>query len=471
MHGINPRSGEVFLPLAIDHDHANQALPLIKEALNDIAGVKEFDLTTAFDKLITLMSCTINRLARVKEHQLEHELQLYSHLHHILLFLSSNDPLPPLARESLSSWLENTASEKNLGKILICMALLPYKLSTIRRKYIKQGFANQANSLAALQLLQSTAQTFLRKSFEETTMYQRTTLAQFCLLNTVNRPPGKQLTEVLDGYHRRLVLPDSNALPKIMSTLSKQAKEVSDWVSFFRMIDISATSERIYEFLSQVLRNASNVKNTNVDADGFNKVIRRKGHSVKRVAEKFDDLPNQIQKNLQNMNIRSLYPLQRNVLKGFSQDYDPVVVAPVGCGKTTAAIISALHRMLSVDKQEKTKYFFLVVPEQLTARHVYNQVNSLVSSLRNNLAVRVHQCNQRRINKRDVREGRHIFVGPPRRLERLLTASNREGVCELKHLKGFFLLEADTLLDQKFHKRTIDLLKHVPQGIRCGVFC
>merc|ERR1712198_422305 len=171
-----------------------------------------------------------------------------------------------------------------------------------------------------------------------------------------------------------------------------------------------------------------------------------------------DDLPNQIQKNLQNMNISSLYPLQRKVLKGFSQDYDPVVVAPIGCGKTTAAIISALHRMLSVDKQEKTKYFFLVVPERLTARHVYKEVSALVHSLRNNLAVRVHQCTQRKIFKRDVREGRHIFVGAPIRLERLLGNSNREGVCDLKHLKGFFLLEADTLLDKKFQKRTIDLL-------------
>merc|ERR1719273_2836744 len=115
-------------------------------------------------------------------------------------------------------------------------------------------------------------------------------MIQFFCLNVINRPPRKSLNDVLDGYHRNLGCPEATVRQKVFERISK-LDEVLNWVEFFRMIEVEASQERIYEILTKEYSKAKNECSNGVDSAGFSKVqSRRSRTSVKRVAERFEDL-------------------------------------------------------------------------------------------------------------------------------------------------------------------------------------
>ncbi|KAG5466988.1 hypothetical protein LSCM1_01166 [Leishmania martiniquensis] len=192
----------------------------------------------------------------------------------------------------------------------------------------------------------------------------------------------------------------------------------------------------------------------------------------------------------EHMKFTTMAPVQARTIPLFLTNYDVVVEAITGSGKTFAYLIPCLEMLLrprcrEVAQEYRNAVFaVLVLPSRELAQQVFQLVKRMLhyvtkeynnGSPANGLPAYSYQCY---IGGRDIqrdvedlnRHGGNVLVGTPGRLYELLVSSKYANLFHLSQFELLILDEADKLLEFGFKAKLDAILKRLPKQRRTGLF-
>jgi len=193
----------------------------------------------------------------------------YSAFHQLLLmFLEEYPDLKKRTDEIIASFIENDYQrhKKNvpaLGEWLPLLTVtetykwkdvaIPYMLEMFDRNVLwtlkkHPKYANPSNA---------TADSRLQKTFEATIVSNHLLMFHVYFLKRVARPEGIPLSQIRELLDARFGRPTYSMRDQLMREC-KRIKEVQDWPTFFRKVDVPAPSEdTLLEWLDKAMENSA----------------------------------------------------------------------------------------------------------------------------------------------------------------------------------------------------------------------
>jgi len=471
---------DLFLPLVLDHEHGVRCHDRIVEAVSISTSAEDVveGVTSLMDAVITKIGATgLGNMQEIDYRTLADEFQLYSHLHHILLFLASADAeLQQYSLRRFGEFLKqpetrNPRRTPHLGKVLLCMSLLPMAWREARRVYITEGLDRAVNRVAREdpKLLNprdpsQDGGAYMAMLFKAIKKDLIITMTQVYFLH-VNRPPGLNISRTLERYNERLGFADDEQLHKLMEKLEK-INSCDSFEQFFSHIHCKASSSVIYHLVQECFARGSHPPSLSATITPEKTIIspRRRTTPSKVVATSTPSLRPELQRNLRRWNIAPLWPLQQQILHHFAHS-DVEVTAPMGTGKTTAACLSAISKVQKPSPRGRnSKVALITVPSKVACNHTYSLLRKLVENFPKPFTVHIHNISNMGLPKTGY--GNHIVVGVPRSMDNLMS----DRIINVENVVAVLLLEAMALLVDRNSEATMKFMETIPQGIAVGVF-
>jgi len=182
------------------------------------------------------------------------------------------------------------------------------------------------------------------------------------------------------------------------------------------------------------------------------------------VYESFDDL------DLQDNLLRGIYSygferpsaIQQRAIRPMMDARDVIGQAQSGTGKTATFLVGAMER---IDWSHRECQSIILAP----TRELALQIQKVARGLGDYLCVRCHACiggMSRRDNVDALRDGQHMVVGTPGRVQDLLEKKYLDVDC----LKTFVLDEADEMLSVGFKNQIYDIFRSLPADVQVCLF-
>lgn len=472
---------DFFLPLVLESEHGMRCHNLIVEAVSTSPQAGK-----VVDGLTQMMYCCIKQICETDpvndRATLVDVWQLYSYLHHIFLFLASQDKeLQAYCHRKFTAFLKQphtrgAAGTPNLHKMILYMGLLPMEWAKVRRVYMTEGFDREmARIVFEKPELKSPVPPsqdggeWMGRVFKAMKPHLMMLMLEVYFLVKVNRPPGQNLPQTLQGYHDRMGFVTEESLDQLIARLTAMRK-VDSFVQLFEFLYCKAPQDRIFAVFKESLERGSRaptragtVPQTPVHGQPgggppATGTPRRRTTPMKTPTSPMQ-LPQYLRNNLKNnLGISSLRPLQQQLIHHF-KERDVFVTGPVSIGKTTAACISCVSCLLEPNtKRRRSRTIVICVPNRWTANTLCNVLRRMVEGI---TTIRVHNV----MNPQPIKtgQGSHIVVGTAKLLNARMGSQIRQ-----RNLVACILLES--LAEQRGIENTNELMHSIPQGIRCGIF-
>jgi len=474
---------DFFLPLVLESEHGMRCHNLIVEAVSTSPQAGR-----VVDGLTQMMYCCIKQICETDpvndRSTLVDVWQLYSYLHHIYLFLASQDKeLQAYCLRKFTAFVKQphtrgAAATPNLHKMILYMTLLPMKWASIRRVYMTEGFDREMSRIVfekpELKTPVPPSQDggeWMKRIFEAMKPHLMMLMLEVYFLVKVNRPPGLNLAGTLRGYHDRMGFVTEESLDQLIERLTAMRK-VDSFAQLFEYLYCKAPREKIFAVLKDCLERGSRAPTRSGTAPqtplhgqpGGGPTTPATGTPRRRTTPAKTptspmQLPVLLRNNLKhNLGISSLRPLQQQLIHHF-KERDVVVTGPVSIGKTTAACISCVSSLLEPNtKRRRSRTIIMCVPSRWTGNNICNLLRRMVEGMP---SIRVHNV----MNPQPIKteQGCHIVVGTAKLLN-----ARMGGQIRARNLVACVLLES--LAEQRGIANTKQLMYSIPQGIRCGIF-
>jgi ATP-dependent RNA helicase DDX55/SPB4 len=180
---------------------------------------------------------------------------------------------------------------------------------------------------------------------------------------------------------------------------------------------------------------------------------------------------------LQLFNFQYMTPVQKAVIPLFTSYKDVVVEAVTGSGKTLSFVIPILEILLRKFKENPLSInqigAIIISPTRELAKQISNVIKEFLDILNKNKGIDFTQLlfiggnDPLEDIKLFQKQGAHIVVGTPGRLDDLL---QRKNLFNSKELEVLVLDEADRLLDMGFEKNLVSIIRQIPKQRRTGLF-
>ncbi|ESO07746.1 hypothetical protein HELRODRAFT_110575 [Helobdella robusta] len=174
--------------------------------------------------------------------------------------------------------------------------------------------------------------------------------------------------------------------------------------------------------------------------------------------DNFQQLSKETIAKLQSMGIKYFFPVQSNTFDAIYEEYDVIVQARTGSGKTMSYAVPLVEKLLkqsdsNANNRRRLPKMLVLTP----TRELANQVSSVVSSLTSRLNVAAVYGGAAIVTQENqLRRGADIVVGTPGRILDLISRRS----LDLAQLNHVVLDEVDRMLDMGFADDVDDILKN-----------
>jgi len=504
-----------FLPLIINNDHARKSVDILTQVLPSFLPElnSNFTAENVLAVLTALLNGTISTLAnegaKPSDKDTLKQLELYTHLHHMLLYLNKHhfqNELSDLAALEIKTTLENTKLlEKNnlydIGKFMMLMAVTPqYQWKNIRKavllelfdrdvpKYLERYPELEIERYSKLETDDEKAQTTwrLRKVMDCIVYERRKTMLQTWFTVNVNKEVDS-LDGFLEDYSKRFGGPSKKLIDDIAPAV-QGIYNAEDWEGYFKGLYLKPVDPNfMINLLDESMSRASKKKyytplTQQPDYYTDNRamvaeeppahhqpgpvVVGQQGPPPPRQCTDFTQLPLPLAACLEDC---EPLPLQSESLPIITRGSESVIVSPLGTGKHTLAAITVVNTLLQ--SSMRNAQILVLVPERNQAIHfeeilsdIYVHVPEADMRPHAKIPIRVCLCIKgERMPNDDILNHRNVMVGTPfvvlERMNKKFINPNR--------LQAVYILEGDVLLTYNHTRKKIyDCFQHIHVGIQ-----
>jgi len=497
--GPSGQTSTHFLPLIINHEHAKRAIPIFKSLLGEYlpgSGGMDYTAENVLRVLTTLMNGAIVTLASDSEEcspeLIQNQLELYCHLHHMLLFLNYENtefqlPMSDLVNRQIDRCLEETHllekdNTRDIGTFLLKTAITEkYGWRSVRKPVLLELFDREVPKYLSrypeLEHIDKESedddpQDRLQKVLDCTMEDRRRIMVQVFFSFIHNRSKAHPQVH-LEEYGKRYGAPDKAEIEAISKKLS-EVYAARDWNSYFENLFLKAQDNPfVKNLLIESMARAEKKKYfepspiqepeimPHADENPNPEEYEPRPVPPRKAVNNFHELVNPLAACLKDHCEPNA--LQKDALPEISSGSETIVVSPHGTGKHTLAAITAIHTLLS--SSARGSHVWVMVPENGQARHfeeilrdVYTEVPENEMGGTRKLPVEVVLC----ANKQPTPTSHPcVYVGTPHQLFEYI---RRSYVSDL-NLQAVYILEADYLLVARTQHIT-DIFSNVPMGIQ-----
>jgi len=493
-----------FLPLAINSEHARSALSVLQTLFTTyLPGQKLTWSPAGVLKLMTsLMNGAILALTNDADEPTAEEtnkqLQLYTHLHHMFLYLNKhfNHQITQIARSEIQTTLDSEGRLHkdhlyDIGTFMLSIAITPdFQWKNIRKCVLLELFDRDVpkylERFPELEYREDDPELRLRKVMDCIVYERRKTMLQTWFTVNVNShgTPRHIMEDILEGYNARFGSPPKEVIEDIHPSI-KKIYEADDWNTFFTGLYLKPKNQEfIKNLLDESMRRAREkryyipreVAEPPMHPDPayaapqpinqpFYSPQRPVQPSGPRICHKFEDLSPPLAACLEDC---EPLELQTEALPIITRGEESVIISPLGTGKHTLAAITVVNTLLS---QPKGSQVLILVPEKNQAIHfeeilsdIYVHVPDSDMHPHKKLPINVVLSvpkepypNEKQLSQRCV------LVGTPGRVNDLV----EKKYIDTSVLKAVYILEGDVLLSNiATRNRTYECFKHIYSGIQ-----
>jgi len=501
-----------FLPIALNPRHAKKCVEnrVYENFLPKVLPKQDikFDPTGCLIVLTSLMNGAVCSLGseddEPSKEQIFRTLELYCHLHHLLLFLNAyfENKITEVANSRAEECLKQEKTmfgpvigalmKDNLfdiGEIIlqnVVVTTCPFR--KIRKEILLEKFDRDVpeyvQKYPELENQDSCEpQLRLDKVMDCTVLSRRRLMLQIQF--AVNRMPNENSHDVLlKEYDMRFGSP-SNFLRQEVVARIPRIYSADGWESYFELLGIKPqTGDFVNKILIKSLERAEKKKYfipTKQDVDyaeaefGQNPESFEPPENVeeaeyvyeeRKKCKNFTQLAPPLAASLKTV---EPLPLQTEILPLITSGVEAVVVvSPLGTGKATLAAITTIHTILTSPTPERNQVLILV-PDKNQAIHfeeilrdVYIAVpeEELDGKHKKPITVRIIGVGSTKYSDAN------ILIGTPAKVSSFMSDKLIDG----NQLACVYLLDADSLLSKRSSERTISVFANVPVGIQTIVF-
>jgi len=494
-----------FLPLAIDPEHARQALPVLQQLFPTYLPGQGLQWSPA--GVLTLMSSLMNGTivalandaAEPTEETTLKQLQLYTHLHHMFLYLNKhfNQQISQIARSEIQATLESDKRLQkdhlyDIGTFMLSIAITPdYQWKNIRKPVLLELFDRDVPKYLArypeLELKnQDVPDMRLRKVMDCIVYERRKTMLQVWFTSNVNfHGASVRLLDMLEGYNIRFGSATKAIQEEIHQSI-KRIYEANNWASYFTGLYLKPKDQEfIKNILDESMKRAAEKRyftpreqdpapmhadpayppQSNLNQPYYPPQPQRVAPAGPRICHKFEDLSPPLAACLEDC---EPLPLQEEALPIITRGTESVIISPLGTGKHTLAAVTVVNTLI---QSKKGSQVLVLVPEKNQAIH-FEEILS-------DIYVHVPESDMHPHKKIPINvvlsvpkmpyptpqqlQQRCVMVGTPGRVNDLI-----EKKCiDPAVLKAVYILEGDSLLSNGSTRgRTFECFKHIFSGIQ-----
>jgi len=494
-----------FFPLAIDNDHARTAVPILQSIFQTFLPGQ--NLTWSPAGVLTVMTSLLNgaivALANdaaepTKDEALK-QLQLYTHLHHMFLYLNKHfqRQITSIARAEIQSTLESDSRlEKDhlydIGTFMLSIAITPdYQWKNIRKPVLLELFDRDVpkylQRFPELEFNQEDPGLQLRKVMDCIVYERRKTMLQTWFTVNVNfhgPSPMNILKETLEGYNRRFGSATKAITEEIHQSINK-IYEADDWGSYFTGLYLKPKSQEfmknlLVESMRRALEKRYYTPRETIEPTPMQdpyppqstqqpyyppQQAQRVPQQGPRICHKFQDLSPPLAVCLEDC---EPLPLQAEALPIITRGTESVIISPLGTGKHTLAAITVVNTLI---QSKKGSQVLVLVPEKNQAVHFEEILSDIYvhvpdSDMHPHLKIPINvilSVAKEPYPSRQQLEQRCVMVGTPGRVSDLI----EKKYIDPSLLKAVYILEGDSLLaNVGTRNRTFECFKHIFSGIQ-----
>jgi len=509
-----------FLPLALNPRHAKKCVEsrVYEKYLPKALPKKEieFNPNGCLAVLTSLMNGAVQTLTsegdEPSKDQTFQTLELFCHLHHLLLFLNAyfdnritsvaNERAEQCTVKEKTTFQEVRALMKDnlfdIGEIILQNVVVTndFQFKQTRKEILLEKFDRDVpDYLRKYPELENTAsedpQLRLDKVMDCTVLSRRSLMLQIHfavnLFRNVNRISKENSQDILlKEYDLRFGSPSTLMRQEIQSYIPR-IYSVDGWGTYFENLGIKPqTPDFVNKILIKSVERAEYKKYFTptkpevveyAEPDDFGpsheayeppENIEEADYAYEerkiKKCTNFSQLASPLAASLKTV---EPLPLQSEVLPLITSGVEMVVVvSPLGTGKSTLAAITIIHTLLTTPDRNQV---LVLVPDKNQSIHfeeilrdVYIAVpeEELDGKHKKPLSVRLLDFGQPK------RADTNILIGTPGRVSKMMQEKNIDG----NQFAAVYLLDVDGLLSRRNADRTISVFSHVPMGIQTVVF-
>lgn len=499
--GPSGQASTNFLPIIINNQHAHRAVPVFKELLGTYLPDDSDSLDATQENILRVLTILMNGAIvtlssdeeEVSPELIQNQLELYCHLHHMLLFLNygHGEPLsmtklvehqigkaledPKLLEKShtydvgtflLKTGITDKFSWKSVRKIVL-LELFDRDVPKYLRRYPELEMVTEGEN----------PEDRLNKVLDCTVLDRRKIMIQTfftCSVNRKHEDPVKQLEE----YNRRYGSPDNTVIDSTAKKLG-EIYAARDWAGYFGNLFLKPQDDNfVNNILVESMKRAEdkryfepNYQNQAQYAEPiplpedttqpqeYESQPTPQRKKVSTFAELVDPLAACLKDHCEPL------PLQKEALPAITCGGEAIIVSPHGTGKHTLAAISVIHTLLS--SREAGSHVWVLVSEDCHGRHFEEILRDVYVAVPENelngvpkLPVNVVLAK----NAGAIRKSSTpcVYIGTPYQISDYL----KKNYISSDNLQAVYILEADLMLTAHI-KGILTIFYQVPQGIQC----
>lgn len=478
-----------FFPLIINDEHAPRALRVFKQCFTNFLPNENFSPEGALSVMTALMNGAILPLIHGGNEPdnvvISQQLQLYSHLQHMLLYVNHHfkNQISHVANKGVEQVIQkdSTFLHKDLvpdvGKFIMSLAVSKYDWKKVRKPVILEIFDRHVpkymEKYPELDNPDQPDPYRLNKVMDCLSYESRTAVIQAWFtvnINTRAQLARRTLQQEIELCNSRFGCPLKQAEKDLVKGVTL-AYDANDWDKFFQGLYLKPQSnEFIQNILNETRERALQKKyytsrplnppkpappDPQVPPPAVS-VQQLNQQNKPRKCENFEQLVPCLATSLEGV---EPLPLQNEVLPLISSGtLQLMVVSPLGSGKSTLAAITAVNTLLTSPQRSLV---VVIVPEKNQAVHFEEILSDIYITVpmeeldgHRKLPVRVLPCVAKAPYPKnpDFRD-RCILVGTPGRLSETL---NMDIVQERKkHIRAVYILETDAILANAKHRESM----------------
>jgi ATP-independent RNA helicase DbpA len=176
------------------------------------------------------------------------------------------------------------------------------------------------------------------------------------------------------------------------------------------------------------------------------------------MSNKFDSLniDSRIIKNLNDLNFKTMTPIQEKSLPHIIEGRDVIAQAKTGSGKTAAFGLGIINNL---EIKQTRPQSLILCPTRELAEQVAKEIRTLARTVPNVKVLTITGGKSEYQQEKSLNHGAHIIVGTPGRVLKLL----RKRILNLDFVKYYVLDEADRMLDMGFSEDIFKISSFVPK--------
>jgi len=189
----------------------------------------------------------------------------------------------------------------------------------------------------------------------------------------------------------------------------------------------------------------------------FQHIVRWEHTSLKDLA-----INDSIKRNLQNLGITSLFPVQEKTIPSLLKGNDVICRSKTGSGKTLAFAVPIINRVLN-QEPSRTPVALIIAPTRELVAQIREEFNRIHRSVK---CVGIYGGASYDLQINALRHGADVIVGTPGRVVDLLGS----GHIVLDNVSSFVLDEADRMLEIGFQQELDFIFSRLPEKKQTSLF-